>query len=404
VSNPRISPLPEAIDGKHWTVLEGRGSCDPVSRILGVPTDDSPGSRFVRNHELGHAKITPRVPAFKQCRNHGVSMDAMQVCEDLRVHRYLGRTGIEMCGVLTDEEADQFVRRVAHNDRELAAHLVASLHTDDHQRILSAVQRHVEEGRRRHIVRMTGLVDARMARGWRLDRPIGFKNGTIPAARLFDAVFPEPGAPEPQLPADCLFLPGRGRAAKWGEMQVETLPASRGRPIPALARSKSYLDHGAALAAPHRLPVDGRVFQRNRRQRGGTVLIDASGSMRFSPADLERITATAPLATVAVYSGHGRQGTLSVVAARGRMVSADDLAASARGRGNIIDGPALRWLAGQPEPRVWVSDGLVTGTGDRTATDLVVDAIQICRQGRITRAEKTDSVCQLLRTKKGGIR
>jgi hypothetical protein len=403
MTNPRISPLPEAIDGKHWTVLEGRGSCDTVSRILGVPTDDSPGSRFVRNHELGHAKITPRVPAFKQCRKFGVSMEALQISEDLRVHRYLGRSGVSMCGVLDDEEADHLVRKTAGSDRQLAAHLVASLYTDDHQRILKAIQGHVEEDRRRHIVRMTGLVDSRMARGRGLDRPIGFRNGTIPAARLFDAVFPESGAPV-QLPTDCLFLPRRGRAAKWGEMRVETLPASRSRPIPALARSTAHCDHGAALAAPHRLPVDGRVFHRRRRQRGGTVLIDASGSMRFTPADLERITAAASLATVAIYAGHGRKGTLSVVAARGRMASADALASSARGIGNVIDGPALRWLAGQQEPRVWVSDGLVTGTGDRSSTDLVVDAIRICRQGRITRAENPDSVCQLLRSKKGGFR
>jgi hypothetical protein len=119
--NSRISPLPEAIDGRQWTVQEGTGYCDTVSRILGVPGDDSNGSRFVRNHELGHAKITPRVPAFKQCRNHGVSMDAMQVCEDLRVHRFLGLTGIEMSGVLNDDEAEQTVRKVAGNDRLLAA-------------------------------------------------------------------------------------------------------------------------------------------------------------------------------------------------------------------------------------------------------------------------------------------
>lgn len=404
MTRTRISPLPEAIDGRQWTVQEGTGSCDTVSRILGVPGDDSPGSRFVRNHELGHAKITPRVPAYKQCRKFGVSMDALQVCEDLRIHRFLGRTGIDMGGVLTDEEADHFVRRVVDSDRQLAAHLVASMHTGDHRRILSAVQRHVEEGRRHLIVRLTGLVDARMARGRGLDRPIGFRNATIPAARLFDAVFPLDGAAAAELPTDLLFQPVRGRSARWGEMRVETLPPSRSRPIPAAARGRSFSDHGAVLSAAHRLPVDGRVFLRRRRQPGGTVLIDASGSMRFTPADLERITAAAPLATVAVYAGRGRSGTLAIVASRGRVACADSLRQAARGTGNVIDGPALRWLAGQPEPRVWISDGHVTGRGDQSSADLVVNAIQICRQGRIRRAAKVEEVSDLLGTKRGGSR
>lgn len=404
MTRTRISPLPEAIDGKQWTVEEGTGSCDTVGRILGVPGDDSPGSRFVRNHELGHAKITPRVPAYKQCRKFGVSMDAMQVCEDLRVHMYLGRTGIDMDGVLNDEEADHFVRKVVDSDRQLAAHLVASMHTGDHRRILSAVQRHVEEGRRHHIVRLTGLVDARMARGRGLDRPIGFRNGTIPAARMFDAVFPMDGSAAAELPTDLLFQPVRGRSVQWGEMRVETLPSSRSRPIPATARGRSFSDHGAVLSAAHRLPVDGRVFLRRRRQPGGTVLIDASGSMRFTPADLERITAAAPLATVAVYAGRGKSGTLVIVASRGRIACADSLKQAARGIGNVIDGPALRWLAGQPEPRVWISDGDVTGRGDQSSADLVVNAIQICREGRIRRAAKREEVSDLLETKKGGSR
>ena len=397
MTRTKITPLPEAIDGRQWTVHEGTGSCDTVSRILGVPSDDSPGSRFVRNHELGHAKITPRVPAFKQCRKFGVSMDAMQVCEDLRVHRYLVRTGICMCGVLNNEEADQFVRRVVDSDRQLAAHLVASMHTGDHARILSAIQRHVEDGRRHRIVRMTGLVDARISRGRGLDRPIGFKNGTIPAARLFDTVFPLDGTAAVELPTDLLFLPGRGRPAKWGEMRVETLLPSRSHPIPAAERGRAFSDHGAVLSAAHRLPVDGRVFLRRRRQRGGTVLIDASSSMRFTPGDLEVITAAVPLATVAVYTGCGRSGTLVIVASRGRVVSADALRQAVRGCGNVIDGPALRWLASQLEPRIWISDGQVTGSGDQSSADLVVDAIQICRRGHIRRADKAEKVCNLLR-------
>ena len=401
--NSPISPLPEAIDGSRWTVKEGSGSCDTVSRILGVPMDDSDGSRFIRNHELGHAKITPRKPAFKLCKLFGLSMVAMQVCEDLRVHRYLRRTGIATSGSLSDKEAEEMVLKTSASDRLLAAHLVASMHTDDYGRVLSAFIRHIDEARVEHLTRMARLVDNRMGQGRGLDRSIGFRNGTVPAARLFDAVFPEAGIPSPQLPIDCLFIPQKGRPAKWGEMQIQRLDPERSRPIPAVALGKTFCDHGAVLSAPYRLPVDGRVFLRRRRQRGGTVLIDASGSMCFGSAELQRITTAAPLATVAIYAGRGTSGTLAIVAARGRMASSSAIGALL-GRGNVVDGPALRWLAQQAEPRIWISDGHVTGTRDRPSTDLVVDAIRICQQAFIRRVSKTDSVERILGSQQGGSR
>ena len=392
----RITPLPEAIDGERWTVNEGTGSCDTVKRILGVPSDESQGSRFVRNHELGHAKITPRVAAFKQCRKFGVSMDAMQVCEDLRVHRFLGLTGIEMGGVINDDEAEQMVRKMAGNDRLLAALLVASMHTDDYARFLGAMWLHLDEDRHQNLKRMTAMVDARMAQGRGLDRLIGFRNGTAPAARLFDALFPEDGEASPSLPLRNLCMTGKARQAKWGEMRIETLHTSQSRPVPAAARRITFSDHGAVLGAAHRLHMDGRVFTRRRRHRGGTVLIDASGSMRFSPSDLERVITAAPLATVGIYGGRGRSGTLTIVASKGRMAASALIKAASCQHGNVVDGPALRWLARQPEPRIWISDGHVTGIADQPSSDLAVDAIHICRKARITRAEKTDIVTDLL--------
>ena len=77
------------------------------------------------------------------------------------------------------------------------------------------------------------------------------------------------------------------------------------------------------------------------------------------------------------------------------MASSSDIGATL-GRGNIVDGPALRWLAQQPEPRIWISDGQVTGTHDRPSTDLVVDAIRICQQAGIRRAGTAEGINALL--------
>lgn len=395
----RILPLPEAIDGKPWRVDEGPGSCDTVGRVLEVPTDDCAGSRFIRNHELGHAKITPRVSAKKQCEKWDVSMDAMQICEDLRVHRFLRRTGVDMCGSFKeDADADEVVRRFAENDRQLALYLVATMHTEDHGRLSRAVETRLDEARVKYLRMMTNLVAARLSRGRGLHRPIGFRNGTIPAARLFDVIFPEDGSPSRLPPEAMKLLPYDGKIVRWGEMRIEKLPMASSRGIPPSTRAIGFHDHGAVLGAVHRLAADGRIFTRRRRRVGGTVLVDISGSMGFGRSDLEKIVRTAPLATVAVYSGRQRNGVLTVVASKGRMVTGDVLRTLTKLRGNIVDGPALRWLARQPGPRFWISDGVVTGEGDMQSVDLVVDVIRTCGKAAITRVETVEGVCRLLQS------
>lgn len=395
----RISPLPEAIDGRPWKIEEGLGSCDTVGRVMAVPTDDRADSRFVRNHEIAHAKITPRVAAYKQCEKFDVSMDAMQACEDLRVHMYLSRTGVDMCGCfLGEDDAENFVRRWADDDRRLALHLVAAMHTDDHERLSRAIENRLDECRVAYLRAMTEVVAGRMAYGRGLDRPIGFRNGTIPAARLLDSIFPPDGSPS-RLPPEATKLPLRGgKTVRWGEMRIMKLPMASSRGIPAAVRARGFHDHGAVLGAVHRFASDGRIFTRKKRQVGGTVLVDASGSMGFSKADIEKIVRTAPLATVAVYAGRQRNGVLMIVASKGRMVSRVMLRMVASLRGNIVDGPALRWLARQPGPRFWISDGLVTGVSDRQSVDLVVDVTRICGKAAITRVDTVDDLCRHLKS------
>ena len=59
------------------------------------------------------------------------------------------------------------------------------------------------------------------------------------------------------------------------------------------------------------------------------------------------------------------------------------------GNGNIVDGPALDWLGKQPGPRVWVSDGFVTGVNDTTSVDLGAAAQVTCNRGSIRRVERS---------------
>jgi hypothetical protein len=89
--------------------------------------------------------------------------------------------------------------------------------------------------------------------------------------------------------------------------------------------------------------------------------------------------------TVALYGGlpnSSSAGRLTIAACGGRW--ADESAWSGLlGKGNVVDGPALRWLNRQAGKRVWISDKHVTGVGDRGSFELSRDAESQVRQGRI---------------------
>jgi len=400
----KLSPLPEALDGDHWTVESGTGSCNTVNRTLLVPMGESAGDRFVRNHEMAHAKITPRHAASKLAERYELSMDAMQACEDLRVHRFLYKSGVECCGCVTQDEMNRLVERAHTNVRQIALLVVASLYTDDHLRVVEALRPKVAEDQLNVLLEKTHLIDRRMNSARNLFRPIGFKNATAPAAKLFDALFPEDAtlcsSDESAVPLDTMkatdYRPIKTRSGSWGTLSIATLPSSLLRHVPAISRKRTYRDEGACLAAPYRLPIDGRIFSRFRPARGGTVLIDGSGSMNLSGEDLEKIVVTAPASTVAIYSGRATTGTLTIIGLKGRVASNEGLLKARVGSGNIVDGPALQWLSKQAEPRIWVSDAYVTGKHDRTSVDLSAEAQVLCHKHRIRRVPKPDAVVDFL--------
>ena len=135
-----------------------------------------------------------------------------------------------------------------------------------------------------------------------------------------------------------------------------------------LRRAWRPATEGARLGRLHRFCLDRAVFRRPVRRWGGSVLIDTSGSMRLDSEDIDAIlAATRGVALVAIYSGRGAEGELRVVARGGHRAAADQL--EPYGGGNIVDLPALDWLARQPRPRIWVSDGGVTGVGDNASPE-----------------------------------
>jgi len=185
---------------------------------------------------------------------------------------------------------------------------------------------------------------------------------------------------------------------EWGKMKIITLPL----PLPfepAMRALRKRPNFVGGFRHPYRalLPSgDGRAFGLKRRVRGGTILIDTSGSMHVAESEIEDILSIAPAATIATYAGHGEHGSLSVIAADGRRVKS----MPNHGAGNVVDGPALRWLATKPSPRVWICDGGVTGIGDNQSPNLVVEAESIQRRNSIKRVDNLQLFCQQMHENK----
>jgi hypothetical protein len=126
-----------------------------------------------------------------------------------------------------------------------------------------------------------------------------------------------------------------------------------------------------------------RIFSKcNSSGGGGSILIDASGSMSLTDEMLCGFLATAPMLTLGFYNApHDtyrkcQHGNIFVYAANGRRAKelklsslryAEDVKART-GWANLIDYQAIAWLLKQPGPRYIITDGHFTGPWSSQAT------------------------------------
>ena len=177
---------------------------------------------------------------------------------------------------------------------------------------------------------------------------------------------------------------------EWCNMLVVEPPLSL--PLNSKTRRNHWRlsDEGAFIKRPDRFCTDGHVFGSKRRNKNaGSVLIDCSGSMSLSDEDITFIMENSPGVTIATYCSSAYTGYLHIVAKKGKRAAPEDL--QARYGGNGCDGPALTWLGKQPEPRVWICDGHVTGIHDQSSRRLTEE----CRQ--IVKAKKVQTIDSMYR-------
>src|SRR5262245_7418496 len=168
---------------------------------------------------------------------------------------------------------------------------------------------------------------------------------------------------------------GSGSGPKQPHMEIIELPQTE--IIPQATVGYRRATSGARLHRPSlRKPVlPQRLFlKRTPREPGGTILVDASGSMG-DWNEVVRWCEKAPYGTIAYYAGNGTSGKLFVYARNGKR--AREIVQPGFG-GNTVDGPAMTWLLTQAKPRLMITD--------RGFCDVADSDVQIMRLAQLERA------------------
>lgn len=161
---------------------------------------------------------------------------------------------------------------------------------------------------------------------------------------------------------------------------------------------------GAVPSAWHRFHLDQKLFKGAPIKGGckgrGTILVDLSGSMSWTAGAIRALIEVVPECTVLGYAGMSGIGRLVLLADRGMAATEAAIRRwnSETGLGgNCIDAPALELLARMPTPRVWVSDGGVTGGHDARSSYVEALCKQACRTGNITRVRSGENAAMFLK-------
>ncbi|HEX6884410.1 MAG TPA: hypothetical protein VF530_13610 [Planctomycetota bacterium] len=421
-AEPLPNPIPYSIidtTGKHWLPTNGMTSLSERKLLVPLVAE----GRNVARHELAHVKWSPqRIPKVRY------DVRYLLAVEDARLN--LGLVKIDLPVELGPAELEQ-VRNLARGDlaeRDVLGftlRAIAAQGTNAEATILGELASLKESVRTLvfgHVRRVRiALLRARRRRGapvadFRVVRAIAAR-----LARELDADLARHGLPR-SLPfplvlagAGCCLGHGPGghdvggkKGAGEGESEPPQLPSGEMRlvvaPLPHPTPSGAGARRGRGRARQegctprhfHRWAIDRAIFRHSARRRpGGTVLVDVSGSMSLDAAGIDSIlSASAGAAVVALYSGTDKAGELRIVARKGRRADARDLVPF--GRGNIVDEPALEWLATQPGPLLWISDGGVTGIGDQTSPALQQRCREIVERAGIQRVRTVREAARLL--------
>lgn len=241
------------------------------------------------------------------------------------------------------------------------------------------------------------------------DKPEDGEEGSELDEKLEEAERGNPFSPE-KMDAHKLFRPSAG-GNDWGKMETHPLNKPR-RYQAALKALRPKPGYVGAFRYVHRalLPSgDGQAFGTKRKAKGGTILLDCSGSMSMNDQMIEQLLTHAPAMTVALYGSHPgttHTGRLAIAVQDGKGIEWKNFGLREHiGGGNVVDGPALEWLSKMPGPRVWVSDGHVTcqDEGD-PSVQMKFELGKLIRKARIRRFGHIEPFVQIMKAQRRIVR
>lgn len=182
--------------------------------------------------------------------------------------------------------------------------------------------------------------------------------------------------------------------------EVKHSPNRLTRPhVGKIGAKRSPSDTGRTIRRPDRALTDParRIFDRRARSKNALVILDMSGSMNYTTADLDRLIELARGAVVVGYSNTGYAYNFHLLARDGMRV--DEL--PEHGGSNGLDGTALTYAVAKyrknaTTPIVWVSDGEVNGLQHASTPELAADMIERLRATGAHHVVTADAAIELL--------
>jgi hypothetical protein len=432
----RINPSPELIKPGHWTKKNSENAAVNLKgKKFYAPLDASIRSAAIRVHEYGHIKMSipyEELPITKAELKNPIMIDTLNAFEDHRVNYLLEKEfGLDIKPAGELKAQMDFIKSLGMVSPLHAGNLYASSRRYD-------MDPGVEKAL---LASVKGKQD-------KIDRIIKDLSETptidqlVTAARCMTALYLEPeeeekkkgdgdgkddGKKEPDTSTppsradrereyqekkqgrdttlldtakreairynEAEFLPGKMEIVHPKKMKY----AGNYRGVRIQPRKKPS-QYGATFRYPHRVVSDKAVFSSPKRDLLGTILVDKSGSMHISNEDILKVMQCSSGATIAVYAGMGDKGTLVIAAQNHRVIK--DLNSLYIGGGNVVDQPALEWLAKQPRPRWWICDGGVTGIDDIFGAEISDACRAIKKKAGIIQVQRVSEFMELLSTGK----
>lgn len=404
----RRYPLPE-ISGDKWDIKQDRmGMVNMETKLMFVPLDATLESEFVRAHEVTHAKFSPIMPNAEELGD--LSVMILKAVEDYRIHRLMKLAKITYD--FGDTITGRF--RFVETPMDIMSLYICCLGSPYETAMKAAIPESVKPEKDGNYLNQATKILVRHF-GDRIDSDAIFsftttlectrelQNLVTHAEHIAKLVEADDTLPEEMLESEIAELmkfhmpDGEDPDHKdvpWGRMDIMIYPM----PI----RCKSYLvranvpvDEGVMMHDISRWSTDGKIFSKKKAVFGCTILMDLSGSMSLSRQDVYHVIEKAPHAKIMTYSANGESGTLRIIADKGKRVYDDDMGARDGGM-NVIDFPALQYLSQQRAPRIWISDGHVTGIYDRSTPAMSLQCKEFALSHGIKRVPNIKKALDLL--------